>query len=42
LRRRRAPGHRAHDQAAWLQRVAYFADPAGRVIEPWSPLTPKP
>ena len=31
-----------HDQAAWLQRVAHFADPAGRVIELWSPLSPKP
>ena len=27
-----------HDQPAWVQRVAHFADPAGRTIELWSPL----
>ena len=41
-----APGVRQvtapRDQAAWRQRVAHFADPAGRVIELWSPLTTKP
>jgi catechol 2,3-dioxygenase-like lactoylglutathione lyase family enzyme len=28
-----------HDQQAWYQRVAHFRDPAGRVIELWSPLS---
>jgi predicted enzyme related to lactoylglutathione lyase len=27
-----------HDQPTWMQRVAHFADPAGRTIELWSPL----
>jgi len=27
-----------HDQPAWMQRVAHFADPGGRTIELWSPL----
>jgi len=27
-----------HDQSAWSQRVAHFADPGGRTIELWSPL----
>jgi len=27
-----------HDQQAWYQRVAHFRDPAGRLVELWSPL----
>ena len=27
-----------HDQTAWSQRVAHFADRAGRLVELWSPL----
>lgn len=26
-----------HDQQAWVQRVAHFRDPAGRLVELWSP-----
>jgi len=32
------PVRETHDQAAWYQRVAHVADPAGRLIELWSPL----
>ena len=28
-----------HDQQAWYQRVAHFRDPAGRLVELWSPLS---
>ena len=28
-----------HDQHAWYQRVAHFRDPAGRLVELWSPLS---
>lgn len=28
-----------HDQPAWYQRVAHFRDPAGRLVELWSPLS---
>jgi catechol 2,3-dioxygenase-like lactoylglutathione lyase family enzyme len=31
-----------HDQAAWYQRVAHFADRSGRLIELWSPLATAP
>ena len=31
-----------HDQAAWLQRVAHLRDPAGHLVELWSPLPPPP
>ncbi len=31
-----------HDQPAWLQRVAHLRDPAGHLIELWSPLPPPP
>jgi predicted enzyme related to lactoylglutathione lyase len=27
-----------HDQEAWFQRVAHFADRAGRLVELWAPL----
>jgi lactoylglutathione lyase len=30
-----------HDQTAWLQRVAHLRDPAGHLVELWSPL-PRP
>jgi lactoylglutathione lyase len=30
-----------HDQPAWLQRVAHLRDPAGHLVELWSPL-PRP
>jgi len=30
-----------HDQPTWVQRVAHFADPAGRTVELWSPLSNK-
>ena len=29
-----------HDQVAWLQRVAHLKDPAGHLVELWSPLPP--
>ena len=28
-----------HDQQAWVQRVVHFRDPAGRLVELWSPLS---
>ena len=28
-----------HDRQAWYQRVAHFRDPAGRLVELWSPLS---
>ena len=28
-----------HDQPAWFQRVAHLRDPAGRLVELWSPLS---
>lgn len=28
-------------RAAWYQRVAHFRDPAGRLLELWSPLPTK-
>jgi catechol 2,3-dioxygenase-like lactoylglutathione lyase family enzyme len=31
-----------HDQAAWQQRVAHLNDPAGHLVELWSPLPPPP
>jgi lactoylglutathione lyase len=31
-----------HDEAAWVQRVAHLRDPAGHLIELWSPLPPPP
>ncbi|MEO5764645.1 MAG: VOC family protein [Casimicrobiaceae bacterium] len=31
-----------HDQAAWFQRVAHLRDPAGHLVELWSPLPPPP
>jgi len=31
-----------HDQPAWLQRVAHLRDPAGHLVELWSPLPPPP
>ena len=31
-----------HDQAAWCQRVAHLKDPAGHLVELWSPLPPPP
>jgi catechol 2,3-dioxygenase-like lactoylglutathione lyase family enzyme len=31
-----------HDQAAWSQRVAHLKDPAGHLVELWSPLPPPP
>jgi catechol 2,3-dioxygenase-like lactoylglutathione lyase family enzyme len=31
-----------HDQPAWHQRVAHLEDPAGHLIELWSPLPPPP
>jgi catechol 2,3-dioxygenase-like lactoylglutathione lyase family enzyme len=31
-----------HDQAAWRQRVAHLKDPAGHLVELWSPLPPPP
>ena len=31
-----------HDQAAWVQRVAHLKDPAGHLVELWSPLPPPP
>jgi lactoylglutathione lyase len=31
-----------HDQSAWLQRVAHLRDPAGHLVELWSPLPPPP
>ncbi|HET9047265.1 MAG TPA: VOC family protein [Casimicrobiaceae bacterium] len=31
-----------HDQTAWLQRVAHLRDPAGHLVELWSPLPPPP
>jgi lactoylglutathione lyase len=31
-----------HDQVAWLQRVAHLHDPAGHLVELWSPLPPPP
>ena len=31
-----------HDQTAWLQRVAHLHDPAGHLVELWSPLPPPP
>lgn len=32
------PASAPHDQEAWYQRVAHFRDPAGHLIELWSPL----
>jgi lactoylglutathione lyase len=31
-----------HDQTAWYQRVAHLKDPAGHLVELWSPLPPPP
>ena len=31
-----------HDQTTWLQRVAHLRDPAGHLVELWSPLPPPP
>lgn len=31
-----------HDQPAWHQRVAHLRDPAGHLLELWSPLPPPP
>lgn len=31
-----------HDQTAWYQRVAHLRDPAGHLVELWSPLPPPP
>jgi catechol 2,3-dioxygenase-like lactoylglutathione lyase family enzyme len=31
-----------HDQQAWFQRVAHVRDPAGHLVELWSPLPPPP
>jgi catechol 2,3-dioxygenase-like lactoylglutathione lyase family enzyme len=31
-----------HDQTAWVQRVAHLRDPAGHLVELWSPLPPPP
>jgi len=31
-----------HDQAAWSQRVAHLRDPAGHLVELWSPLPGPP
>lgn len=31
-----------HDQTAWFQRVAHLRDPAGHLVELWSPLPPPP
>jgi catechol 2,3-dioxygenase-like lactoylglutathione lyase family enzyme len=31
-----------HDQRAWAQRVAHLRDPAGHLVELWSPLPPPP
>ena len=31
-----------HDQATWLQRVAHLRDPAGHLVELWSPLPAPP
>ena len=31
-----------HDQPAWAQRVAHLHDPAGHMVELWSPLPPPP
>jgi len=31
-----------HDQTTWFQRVAHLHDPAGHLVELWSPLPPPP
>jgi catechol 2,3-dioxygenase-like lactoylglutathione lyase family enzyme len=31
-----------HDETAWFQRVAHLKDPAGHLVELWSPLPPPP
>jgi lactoylglutathione lyase len=31
-----------HDQTTWNQRVAHLKDPAGHLVELWSPLPPPP